>query len=66
MYYSLFRKHMTNLIKYIQLPKDDSRCASILRMVIRNLNENEKRKGKESESRSAASSQEYGNRVYAL
>ena len=57
---------MTNLIKYIQLPKDDSRYASILRMVIRNLNENEKRKGKESESRSAASSQEYGNQVYAL
>jgi len=57
---------MTNLIKYIQLPKDDSRCASILRMVIRNLNENEKRKGNESESRSAASSQEYGNQVYAL
>ena len=57
---------MTNCIKNIELPKDDSRCASILRMVIRNLNENEKQKAKESEHRSVASSQEYGNQVYAL
>ena len=57
---------MTNCIKNIELPKDDSRCASILRMVISNLNENEKQRENESESRSAASSQEYGSQVYAL
>ena len=50
---------MINDIKSIELPKDDSRCASILRTVIRNLKENE--------SRSASSSgQRYGNQVYAL
>lgn len=52
---------MTNCIKNLELPKDDSRCAHILRTVIRNLKE------KENESRSASSSsQVYPNQVYAL
>ena len=33
---------MMNSIKNIELPKDDARCASILRTVIRNLKEKEK------------------------
>ena len=54
---------MMNSIKNIELPKDDSRCASILRTVIRNLNEKEK----VNESRTASSSsQGNGNHVYAL
>ena len=54
---------MMNRIKNIELPKDDSRCASILRTVIRNLNEKEK----VNESRTASSSsQGYANVVYAL
>ena len=38
---------MANFIQNIELPKDDSRCAHILRTVINNLKE------KENESRSA-------------
>ena len=57
---------MTNFIKIknIELPKDDSRCASILRTVIKNLKEKEK--VRENDSRSASSSQGYANQVYAL
>jgi hypothetical protein len=52
-------------IKNLEIPKDDSRCAHILRTVIRNLKERER----ENESRSASSSssnQGYPNQVYAL
>ena len=55
-------------IKNIELPKDDSRCVSIIRTVLDNLKEKERQK--ESESRSASSSpyssQRYINEVYAL
>ena len=33
---------MMNSIKNLELPKDDSRCAAILRTVIKNLNQKEK------------------------
>ena len=47
-------------------PKDDSRCAHILRTVIRNLKEKEKEKVNESRAASSFSSQGYANQVYAL
>ena len=56
---------MMNSIKNIELPKDDSRCASILRTVINNLKEKEKEKVNESRTASS-SSQGYANHVYAL
>jgi hypothetical protein len=52
-----------NSIKNIELPKDDSRCAHILRTVIRNLKEKEKER---SASISSSSNQGYPNQVYAL
>ena len=58
---------MMNSIKDLELPKDDSRCASILRTVIRNLKEKEKEKENErSASSSSSISQECPNEVYAL
>lgn len=54
---------MMNSIKNLELPKDDSRCAAILRTVIKNLNQKEK----VNESRApSSSSQGYANQVYAL
>ena len=51
----------------IVLPDNDSRCAHILRTVIRNLNEKEKDKVNESRvAASSFSSQGYANQVYAL
>jgi hypothetical protein len=47
-----------NSIKNIELPKDDSRCASILRMVLDNL--------KEKERSASSSNQGHPNQVYAL
>ena len=51
-------------IKNIELPKDDSRCAHILRTVIRNL----KTQGKEMDSRAASIISANGetNQIYAL
>jgi hypothetical protein len=53
---------MMNSIKNIELPKDDSRCASILRTVIRNL----KAEGMDSRAASIISANSQTNKVYAL